>query len=560
MSDTTFYRLDNSTVIEPLVNRWVAWPHVLSPVPYSLHLQNYQLGLLRSYLEDPKVHAQACRNPKLRCGAFIDIPEERAPEVAAFLARTEISHSENLKLAHSLIEFHNYLIAEAKGQCLEPYYVKVPHELRGYVELIYDYYNRPTVRCLEGMLYESPYYNKELQSFRLFRLKRDDGRAFFMNTPRLPAADQIEWSVPFDSPLVDELFRLERAPQPLGYIRELLGLKPDADDLLRPLLTSAAAPARPPAGEGIRVRYFGHACVLVEWNGVSILVDPSVGVMTDEGVIPRYTYHDLPARIDYVLVTHGHQDHFCVETLLRLRHRIGCLVVPRSFGVHYGDISLKTMARKLGFKDVVELDTFESIPLPDGAIVAIPFMGEHADLPHGKAAYVVRAGTEQILFGADSDCLDRQMYEHVYRVLGAVQTVFIGLECVGAPLSWSCGSFLPVRPEFSYEQSRRYKGCDAARAQTMLNALGAERLYIYAMGLEPWLEYLLGLALTEDSPQITEAKKLLAAVRDKGYEEAKLLFGQDEIHLRSFALDRQPVAALAYAAETADAEDQFQFD
>jgi L-ascorbate metabolism protein UlaG (beta-lactamase superfamily) len=554
MSDKTPYRLDDSTAVEPLVNKFVAWSHVMSPVPYSLHLQHYQLGVLRSYLEDPQVHARACEDPKLRSGPFVDVPAARAGEVAAFLAETEATHAASLRLADNLVAFHNRLVEEAKGQSLEPYYPQVPPELRGYVELIYDYYNRPTVRCLETMLYESPFYDEGLQSFRLFRQRRDDARPFFMSTPRLPEADQIEWRVPFESPLVDEFFKLERAPQPLGYIRELLGLKPADDRLLLPLLTTReAAPAPSWGGDSVRVRYCGHACVLVEWNGVSILTDPFLGVTPVEGGRERFTYQDLPEKIDYVVITHGHHDHFCLESLLRLRHRIGCLVVPRASGLHYGDISLKALARKVGFTNVVELDALESVALPGGEIVAIPFMGEHADLPHSKAAYVVRAGAEQLLFAADSDCLDRRVYDHVRRALGTVQSVFIGMECVGAPLTWSCGSFLPVRPEHSLEQSRRYKGCDSERARTLLDALGAERLYVYAMGLEPWLEFLLGLALTPDSPQITEAESLLRRARETGYEEAKLLYGRDEIHIATSS------AAPAPALAGASAEDEFNF-
>jgi L-ascorbate metabolism protein UlaG (beta-lactamase superfamily) len=560
MSDQVRYRLSPTTAVEPLVNKWVAWSHVMSPVPASLHLQHYQLNVLQSYLEDPKVHVEACQNPTLRSGPLVDIPEERAHEVAAFLDQTGTLQAENLQLAESLIGFHNQVVEEAKGQSLEPYYARVPRELRGYVELIYDYYNRPTVRCLESLLYKSPYYKRELQSLRIFRQTLDNARPFFMSTPRLPAEAEIEWRVPFDSPLVEEFFKLEFTPQPLGYIRQLLGLTPADDELLLPLLTKEEAPSRHWDGSSVRLRYFGHACVLIEYNGVSILTDPCLGVIPGDGGIERLTYQDLPEKIDYVLITHGHHDHFCMESLLRLRHRTGCLVVPRSSGIFYGDISLKTLAQELNFKNVVELDTLESIPFADGEIVAIPFMGEHADLPHSKCAYVVRAGTEQILFAADSDCLDSHMYAHVRRILGPIQTVFIGLECVGAPLTWSCGPFLPVRPEFSLEQSRRYKGCDAGRAQVLLDAVGADRLYIYAMGLEPWLEYLLGLALTEDSPQITEAQRLLGKAQERGYLEAKLLFGQDEIHLDSFSLAQSEFPSLVMSDGSADMEDEFRFD
>lgn len=560
MSGKTAYRLADSTVAEPLVNKWVAWAHLISPATYGLHARHYQLGVLRSYLEDPRAHARACENPKLRSGRFVDIDEARADEVGELLRKTEVSHRANLELAADLMEFQNLLLKEAKGQSLEPYYEKVPRSLRGYVELVYDYHHRPSVRLLESLLYESPYYDEGLQSFRLFRQASDEGRPFFMSTPRLPSDGQLDWDVPFASPAVDELFRLDADPKPLGYIRELLGLSPADEPRLLPLLSAEPVSRREPwDGSSVRIRYFGHACVLVEWNGISILTDPCIGVMPDAGGIERLTYADLPERIDYALVTHNHQDHFYLESLFRLRHKIECVVVPRSFGTLYGDVSLKLMCRKLGFRQVVELDSLESVPLPGGEIIAIPFMGEHADLLHSKTAYVVRAGGEQILFAADSDCLDRRTYEHIYRIIGPVQTVFIGMECVGAPLSWSCGPLLPAPPEFGFEQTRRYKGCDAARALDIAEALGTERTYVYAMGLEPWLEYLLGLALEPDSPQIQESKKYLATTRGRGFVDAELLFGRGEIHLAGHTAEPFPPEEVLTAA-AADAEEQFKFD
>lgn len=562
MSDKTLYRLGDHTSVEPLVNRFAAWTNVVSPLSFSLYLQHYQLEVLRSYLKDPEVHFTACRNPKLRSGPLVDIPAGRAHEVAAFVSDTENELGENLRLATSLIEFHNYLVAEAKGQSMEPFYHRLPPELRGYVELLYDYYHRPTVRLFEKMLYHSQYYREDLQSFRIFRQQRDDARAFFMSTPRLPEPGQLEWKIPFASSLVDEFFKLERTPQPLGYIRELLGLTPADDEVLLPLL-SQAGEVRGQQWDGAspRIRYYGHACVLIEFNGVSILTDPFFGVMPVEGGSERFTYPDLPDKIDYVLITHGHHDHFCLESLLRLRHRIECLVVPHASGIFYGDVSLKIMGDALGFKKVVELDALESIALPGGEIVGVPFLGEHVDLPHSKSAYVVRAGAEQMLFAADSNCLDPYLYENVRRMLGTIRTVFVGMECVGAPLSWSCGPFLPARPEHSVEQSRRSKGCDSSRAQMLLQAVGAENLYVYAMGREPWLEYLLGLALTENSTQVTEARKLLTEAERRGYAESRLLYGKDEIYLATPADEAVPEFATASVhREQSVVEDQFSFD
>lgn len=532
MGKETLYRFADSTVIEPLVNRWSAWAHVIAPVPASLHLLNYQLPALSSYLDDPKFHFDASRDPQLIGGPFADIPPERAAEVKALLESTRATQRRNVEFARDLTQFQNSLAGEAQGLSLEPYYRCLPESLSGYVELVYDYYNHPTVRFIEPLLYESDYYDRALQSFRLGRLTRDEERAFFMSTPRLRCGGDIDWELPFADERVDRLFGLDRAPRPLEEIRELLGLSAAEERRLLPLLScEPLGERRPWDGDEIRIRYFGHACALVEWKGVSILTDPYVGVRPTEGGMARLSYDDLPEKIDFALVTHNHQDHFAFETLLRLRQRIGTLVVPKSYGLLYGDVSLKLMARKLGFKNVVELDTFESVPLPDGEIVAIPFLGEHGDFAYGKSAFAVRAGSQRLLFAADSDCLDQNIYRNVRSALGPIETVFLGMECVGAPLSWSAGPILPRRPQHEHDNSRRYHGADSASAIKLLETVGARRVYNYAMGIEPWIEFLLGLCLTQDSTQIRESNKLLAMARGRGFEAAERLEGTRTLYL-----------------------------
>jgi glyoxylase-like metal-dependent hydrolase (beta-lactamase superfamily II) len=80
-------------------------------------------------------------------------------------------------------------------------------------------------------------------------------------------------------------------------------------------------------GSGARWRYFGHACILLETPTLSILFDPVLSYTYESG-ISRYTYDDLPEKIDYVVITHNHQDHVLLETLLQIRHKVGCVVVP----------------------------------------------------------------------------------------------------------------------------------------------------------------------------------------------------------------------------------------
>jgi L-ascorbate metabolism protein UlaG (beta-lactamase superfamily)/NRPS condensation-like uncharacterized protein len=540
MTEEIKYRLADCTLVEALVNNWVAWSYVISPAAASLHLLHYQLKTMQDYLRDPELHVRACGNPELTGGPFINIPAERASEVRELLAQTEQRQGANLEFARAITEFQNLLVAEAGGQSLEPFYERLPEALRGYVELLYDYYSRPLVRFVEGLLYQSDYYNQNLQSLRISQLVNDNARAFFLSTPRLPQPGQIDWKVPFADPPVDELFKLDIAPQPLCKIRELLGLNgSDEQTLLSFLTAQSSGPPERWLGSGVRLRYFGHACVLVEWNGVSILTDPFIGIMPLEGGIERLSFRDLPPEIDYVLITHNHSDHFVLETLLRLRHRIGSLVVPKSYGLLYGDISLKLMAQSLGFKRVVELETMESIALPEGEIIAIPFFGEHGDLAHGKSGFVVRAGHERIMFGADSNCLDRRVYENVRRHLGPIETVFLGTECVGAPLTWSYGPLFPVPPRRSHVQSRRQHGCDAQAALKILETVGARRFYNYGMGLEPWLEQILALGLSDDSLQIRESDALLAKARGRGLLVAERLYGCRDIYLEPETVSRR---------------------
>lgn len=565
MSDNSLYRLASTTICEPLVSNWTAWPSVISPVPTGFHLLEYQIPTLQSFVENPALHAQACRSPELAGGPFVNVQVERVEEVRALLNEMQIEMAHNIRMAVELREFQNWLVEHARGESLEPYYGLIPESLRGYVELVYDYYHRASVRVLEGLLYESDHYLPALQSLRLFSLRNDRARPYFLNTPRLLQEGQISCNMPFDDARVDRLFELSLETSTLAEIRELLSLDQSSDKDLLPLLSNhGITPPAEWAEDSVRVRYFGHACVLFERRGLSILTDPFVAVRTLEGGIERHTYDDLPARIDYALVTHGHQDHFSLESLLRLRHRIGCLVVPHASGMLYGDVSLKLLAKRLGFRNVIELDVFESIPLEDGEITAIPFFGEHSDIAHSKAAYVIRAGRRQILVAADADCLDINVYRNVRAALGPIDTVFIGLESVGATLSFAYGSLLPKKPSRTQEQTRRQHGCNAERALEILDVLGADRLYNYAMGLEPWMYYILGFDLDETSPQMQESEILLSTLRSRGFTAAERLYGKREFYLDDSVSVNGKTFSMYSTAHLAsessrDAEDDFAF-
>jgi len=197
---------------------------------------------------------------------------------------------------------------------------------------------------------------------------------------------------------------------------------------------------------------------------------------------------------------------------------------------------LKAVAQRIGFKHVVELDVFDSLdPGPDMEIVSIPFVGEHGDLFGAKCCWLVRVGTEQMLFAADSKTFDPHIYENVRNITGNIQTVFIGTACSGQ----SVDTFYPslfgwfergqqaaaLEEKF---QTRVTDGCNAAEAWSLVTSLGAKRVYIYALGWEPWLMGFLG---PHKQFVIDEAQKLIETAHQSGFADARVLCGICDLRL-----------------------------
>jgi L-ascorbate metabolism protein UlaG (beta-lactamase superfamily) len=514
MDHDNFYLRQNIQV-EPLVDHWYAWPHLIPPATAARNITERHLKIMDSYIANPQIHANAVKNPKMMGGPFIDYGGKRVDEIRSLCDRIRKERAHLLELSAALATLDAILRETAKGHSLQPLYLKIPDILRGYVELVYDLNNHPSFRLVEPLLYKSKYYDRSQQSLFLSLIQNDD-RPFVLSTPRLESDNTLHLRRPFDDDSVDRLFRLKTEPQPWPVIKEIVQAGDAQDALLQSFLTTESpSPYVPYTGPGVRWRYFGHACILIESNGISMLFDPVLSY-TYESDISRYTYLDLPEKIDYVLITHNHQDHVLFETLLQIRHKVKNIVVPRNGGGHLQDPSLKLLLKNCGFRNVIEITEMEELRDSHVSITGLPFFGEHADLDiQSKMAWLVRMGPHALLFAADSCNIEPRLYEHIHRETGDIDALFLGMECNGAPLSWLYGPLLTQRFERSMDESRRLAGSNYEQARHIVDLFHCREVYVYAMGQEPWLNYIMSIKYTAESHcRIGPAHPILPGTRN----------------------------------------------
>ena len=531
MTDNELYYLKPNVALEALMDRWYAWSHLVSPATAALNLQNRHLKIMNSYVKNPRIHAAAVKKPEMLGGPFIDYEGGRVGEIQDLINDVNTNRQDLIDLADALNELSRLLQQEAKGYSLSELYKKVPEILQGYVELYYDLNDQPSYRIFEALLYQSKYYDESAQSIALQLVESDTQRSFVLSTPRLDAPDIIHAQIPFKDEVIDQLFAMKRTPASYQEIKKTLKIKPEQEALFDRFFTKEVPePYQPYSGPGIRTRYFGHACVLVETSEMSLLVDPVLSYDGYENDVPRFTAEDLPDKIDYVLITHNHQDHILLETLLQLRHKIKNVVIPSSGKGDLQDPNLRLMFRYIGFKNIIELDDMETEIADKCVITALPFLGEHSDLDvrSKMCVHVNLHNKYRVLFAADSQNVEPKIYEKSHEVMGDIDVLFLGMECDGAPLSWLYGPLLPEKMERDKDQSRRLAGSDFNEGMHIVNVFKPKDVFVYAMGLEPWLEFISSIKYTDESKPIVESNRLVEECQAMGIT-AERLYGEKTI-------------------------------
>jgi L-ascorbate metabolism protein UlaG (beta-lactamase superfamily) len=186
----------------------------------------------------------------------------------------------------------------------------------------------------------------------------------------------------------------------------------------RPIAPAFAKP-EPSKWSDARVTaaWIGHATVLINVFGITILTDPvlfpRIGIRLPGFTIgpkrltaPALQFHELP-RIDLILLSHAHFDHFDLRTLRRFNKNTTVVTAPNT----------ADLLRWTRLRDITELCWGEqkSLNTVAGAVSITAFEVKHwgartqRDTHRGYNGYLIESrarGKRRILFGGDTAMTD----------------------------------------------------------------------------------------------------------------------------------------------------------
>jgi L-ascorbate metabolism protein UlaG (beta-lactamase superfamily) len=183
-------------------------------------------------------------------------------------------------------------------------------------------------------------------------------------------------------------------------------------------------PAFPNLVDGqVALTWIGHASFLCQFTDLNVLIDPNFANWIF--LLKRLKHagihiNDLP-KIDVVLITHAHFDHFHRKTLRRLPSSSRIAVVPWGMG---------ELADGLGFEKIVELQWWETFTLKDWKVTLTPSKHWGARMIHdehrGYGGYQIEHQGRRIYHAGDSAYCD------VFKEIGKRLLPEIALLPIGA--------------------------------------------------------------------------------------------------------------------------------
>jgi len=208
--------------------------------------------------------------------------------------------------------------------------------------------------------------------------------------------------------------RILRVPEAARFIRTAAPafFREVSNDYVR-LIVPAALRPQPELWPdvGLHAAWLGHSTVLLKIDGFSILTDPvfstriglSLGPLTlgiKRLVEIALPFETLP-RVDLVLLSHAHMDHFDLPSLRRLEN-------PRTQIVTASQTSDLLRVRRYG--RVHELRWNESVEVGPARITAFEVAHWGArmrgDIYRGYNGYLIELGKKRVVFGGDTALTD----------------------------------------------------------------------------------------------------------------------------------------------------------
>ncbi len=172
-----------------------------------------------------------------------------------------------------------------------------------------------------------------------------------------------------------------------------------------PVLTLDPKSLEEPAGNGLKVIWFGHATVLVEIDGLRIMTDPILSDLASPLPIGPRRFHRPPLaladlkNIDAVVISHDHYDHLDMASIKHLASQGTHFYVGLGVGAH--------LERwQVPLAQIHELDWWESIELKGVKIHCTParhYSGRKApDNSTLWASWMIRSREHSIFYSGDT--------------------------------------------------------------------------------------------------------------------------------------------------------------
>src|SRR5215475_2882707 len=114
--------LKPNVLMEPLVDRWYAWAHLIPPATAARNISHRHLRIMDSYISSPESHAAAVKNPAMLGGPFMDYAGDKTDEVAALRDGTKRERADLLVLSQAISDLDNILATKGTGYSLESLY------------------------------------------------------------------------------------------------------------------------------------------------------------------------------------------------------------------------------------------------------------------------------------------------------------------------------------------------------------------------------------------------------------------------------------------------------